>query len=85
MKVNEINLKAYESISRLTNRSNQITPVKTRNESPQKISGASFLDHLNRKEISFLNKNFGALKAAAAQPSENQSDGILGRRVDILA
>ena len=85
MKVNEINLKVYENISRLTNRSNQITPVKTGNDSPQKISGASFLDHLNRQEISFLNKNFGALKTVATKPSDNQSDSVLGRRVDVLA
>jgi hypothetical protein len=85
MKVNDINLKAYESVSRLNNRNNQITPVKTRNESPQKISGASFLDQLNRQEISFLNKNFTAVRTAAVQAADNQSDGILGRRVDVLA
>ena len=85
MKVNEINLKAYESVSRLNNRSNQTAPVKTGNESPQKISGASFLDQLNRHEISFLNKNFTAVRAAVAQASDNQSDGILGRSVDVLA
>ena len=85
MKINEINLKAYESVSRLTTRNNQITPVKTGNESSSKISGASFVDQLNRQEINFLNKNFGALKVAAAQASDNRSDGILGRKVDVLA
>jgi hypothetical protein len=85
MKVNDINLKAYESVSRLNNRSNQITPVKNRNESSQKISGASFLDQLNRQEISFLNKNFTALRSAAVQASDSEPEGILGRRVDVLA
>jgi len=85
MKVSNINLKVYENISKLNNRSYRTDAIQDRNKSANKVSGAKFADYLNRREIDFLNTNFGTIQAENGSMAGEQVEKHLGRRVDIVA
>jgi hypothetical protein len=85
MKVTSLNIQAYQNINALNNQKKTAVKAPVQNITNQKLHGAEFLDHLNKQEIKFLNKNFNNSDNTKKHSSVNHSPEKYTRRIDILA